>query len=58
MRQLIKISFLLVLLNVSAAGHAGGDTVRLTMSEVIRIAQESSPQAVQARNSFESAWLS
>ena len=58
MRQLIKISLLLVLLNVSAAGHASGDTVRLTMSDVIRIAQESSPQAVQARNTFESAWLS
>lgn len=58
MRQLIKISLLLVLLNVSAAGYAGGDTVRLTMSDVIRMAQESSPQAVQARNSFESAWLS
>lgn len=59
MRQLIKISLLLVLLNVSAAGNAaGGDTVRLTMSQVIRIAQESSPQAVQARNTFESAWLS
>jgi len=58
MRQLIKISILLVLLNVSAAGYAGGDTVRLTMSDVIRIAQESSPQAVQARNTYESAWLS
>ena len=58
MRQLIKISLLLVLLNVSAAGYAGGDTVRLTMSQVIRMAQESSPQAVQARNTFESAWLS
>lgn len=59
MRQLIKISLLLVLLNVSAAGNAaGGDTVRLTMSQVIRMAQESSPQAVQARNTFESAWLS
>ena len=46
------------MLNVSAAGYAGGDTVRLTMSEVIRMAQESSPQAVQARNTFESAWLS
>ena len=46
------------MLNVSAAGYAGGDTVRLTMSDVIRIAQESSPQAVQARNTFESAWLS
>ena len=59
MRQFQKISLLLVLLNVSAAGNAaGGDTVRLTMSEVIRMAQESSPQAVQARNTFESAWLS
>ena len=58
MRQFQKISLLLVLLNVSAAGYAGGDTVRLTMSEVIRMAQESSPQAVQARNTFESAWLS
>ena len=59
MRQLIKISLLLVLLNVSAAGNAaGGDTVRLTMSQVIRMAQESAPQAVQARNTFESAWLS
>ena len=59
MRQLIKISLLLVVLNVSAAGNAaGGDTVRLTMSQVIRMAQESSPQAVQARNTFESAWLS
>lgn len=57
MKQLIKISLLLVLLNVSAAGYAGGDTVRLTMSDVIRMAQESSPQAVQARNTFESAWL-
>ena len=28
------------------------------MSQVIRMAQESSPQAVQARNTFESAWLS
>ena len=46
------------MLNVSAAGYAGGDTVRLTMSQVIRMAQESSPQAVQARNTFESAWLS
>ena len=47
------------MLNVSAAGNAaGGDTVRLTMSQVIRMAQESSPQAVQARNTFESAWLS
>ena len=58
MKQLIKILTLLVLLNVSAAGYAGGDTVRLTMSQVIRMAQESSPQAVQARNTFESAWLS
>ena len=58
MKQFIKIVLLLVLLNVSAAGHAGGDTVRLTMSDVIRIAQESSPQAVQARNTFESASLS
>jgi len=58
MRQFQKISLLLVLLNVSAAGYAGGDTVRLTMSEVIRMAQESSPQAVRARNTFESAWLS
>ena len=59
MRQFQKISLLLVLLNVSAAGNAaGGDTVRLTMSEVIRMAQESSSQAVQARNTFESAWLS
>ena len=58
MRQFQKISLLLVLLNVSAAGYAGGDTVRLTMSQVIRMAQESSPQAVQARNTFESAWLS
>lgn len=59
MKQLIKILTLLVLLNVSAAGNAaGGDTVRLTMSQVIRMAQESSPQAVQARNTFESAWLS
>ena len=59
MRQpIIKVSLLLVLLNVSATGYAGGDTVRLTMSDVIRMAQESSPQAVQARNSFESAWLS
>ena len=58
MRQFQKISLLLVLLNVSAAGYAGGDTVRLTMSEVIRMAQESSSQAVQARNTFESAWLS
>ena len=53
-----KILLLLVLLNVSATGYAGGDTVRLTMSDVIRMAQESSPQAVQARNTFESAWLS
>ena len=59
MKQTIKILLILVLLNVSAAGNAaGGDTVRLTMSEVIRMAQESSPQAVQARNTFESAWLS
>ncbi len=58
MKQLIKIITLLVLPNVSAAGYAGGDTVRLTMSQVIRMAQESSPQAVQARNTFESAWLS
>lgn len=59
MRQLIKISLLLVLLNVSAAGNAAGaDTVQLTMSQVVRMAQESSPQAVQARNTFESAWLS
>ena len=58
MKQLIKILTLLVLPNVSAAGYAGGDTVRLTMSQVIRMAQESSPQAVQARNTFESAWLS
>ena len=59
MKQLIKILTLLVLPNVSAAGNAaGGDTVRLTMSQVIRMAQESSPQAVQARNTFESAWLS
>ena len=58
MRQFQKISLLLVLLNVSAAGYAGGDTVRLTMGEVIRMAQESSPQAVRARNTFESAWLS
>ena len=58
MKQTIKILLILVLLNVSATGYAGGDTVRLTMSEVIRMAQESSPQAVQARNTFESAWLS
>lgn len=58
MKQLIKILTLLVLPNVSAAGYAGSDTVRLTMSQVIRMAQESSPQAVQARNTFESAWLS
>ena len=58
MKPQIRILLLLVLLNVSAAGHAGGDTVRLTMSDVIRIAQESSPQAVQARNTFESACLS
>ena len=58
MKQLIKILTLLVLPTVSAAGYAGGDTVRLTMSQVIRMAQESSPQAVQARNTFESAWLS
>ena len=58
MRQLIKISLFLVLLNVSAAGNAGGDTVRLSMSQVINMAQESSPQAVQARNAFEYAWLS
>ena len=58
MRQFQNISLLLVLLNVSAAGYAGGDTVRLTMREVIRMAQESSPQAVRARNTFESAWLS
>ncbi len=58
MKQLIKILTLLVLPNVSAAGYADGDTVRLTMSQVIRMAQESSPQAVQARNTFESAWLS
>ena len=58
MKRLSKILALLVMLNVSAAGYAGGDTVRLTMSDVIRIAQESSPQAVQARNTFESAWLS
>ena len=58
MKRLSKILAILVMLNVSAAGHASGDTVRLTMSDVIRIAQESSPQAVQARNTFESAWLS
>ena len=58
MKQLIRISTLLVLLNVSAIGHADGDTIRLSMIDVIRIAQESSPQAVQARNTFESAWLS
>ncbi|MBR4842537.1 MAG: TolC family protein [Bacteroidaceae bacterium] len=58
MKQLSKILLLLALLDVSATGYAGGDTVRLTMSEVIRLAQESSPQAVQARNTLESAWLS
>ena len=34
------------------------EVIRLTMAEVISMAQESSPQAVQARNSFESAQLS
>lgn len=34
------------------------DTVSLSMTDVIMMAQESSPQAVQARVSFESAWLS
>ena len=59
MKKCLKIPIFLVLLVVSTAGYAGGgDTIHLTMSDVIRLAQESSPQAVQARNTFESAWLS
>ena len=40
MKQLIKILTLLVLPNVYAAGYAGGATVRLSLSQVIRMAQE------------------
>ena len=59
MKKCLIIPIFLVLLVVSTAGYAGGgDTIHLTMSDVIRLAQESSPQAVQARNTFESAWLS
>ena len=59
MKKCLKIPIFLVLLVVSTAGYAGGgDTIHITMSDVIRLAQESSPQAVQARNTFESAWLS
>ncbi len=40
-------------------GQAAGDEVMtLTLEEVIRMAQESSPNAVQARNTYESAYWS
>ena len=39
-------------------GAAESGVVRLSMADVIRMAQESSPQAVQARGNFESAQLS
>ena len=43
---------------VSPAWAAQDEVVTLTLQEVIRMAQESSPNAVQARNSFESAYWS
>ena len=42
----------------SPAWAAQDEVVTLTLQEVIRMAQESSPNAVQARNSFESAYWS
>ena len=35
---------------------AGDEVMTLTLNEVIRMAQESSPSAVQARNTYESAY--
>ena len=37
-------------------GAAGDEVMTLTLEQVIRMAQESSPDAVQARNSYESAY--
>ncbi len=47
-------------LGISAASFSRvrGETVSLSMTDVISMAQESSPQARQARVSFESAWFS
>ena len=45
-------------LAVAPVRAAGDEVVTLTLHEVIRMAQESSPNAVQARNSFESAYWS
>ena len=42
----------------SPAWAAQDEVVTLTLHEVIRMAQESSPNAVQARNTFESAYWS
>ena len=42
----------------SQAWAAQDEVVTLTLQDVIRMAQESSPNAVQARNSFESAYWS
>ena len=43
-------------LAVEPVRAAGDEVVTLTLQEVIRMAQESSPNAVQARNTFESAY--
>lgn len=53
----VTASFLLVMAFPSP-GHAASDTISLSMTDVIRMAQESSPQARQAKVSFESAWYS
>ena len=54
-----KELFILALCLAAAPLRAAGDEVMtLTLSEVIRMAQESSPNAVQARNAYESAYWS
>ena len=47
---------ILLVMAFPSSGHAEADTISLSMTDVIRMAQESSPQARQAKVSFESAW--
>lgn len=58
MRRFKTISMVLTLIAGISVAAAESETVRLSMADVIRMARESSPQAVQARGSFESAQLS
>jgi len=58
MKRPRKYIYVAMLMSVvfSPARAAQDEVVTLTLQEVIRMAQESSPNAVQARNSFESAY--